>query len=89
MVEPGETCDDGNTDNRDGCSSGCVIDCVYVDEAGPSVPTDPIGTHTCRCGDGIINGDEECDGSDPKQGIYCSDRCELETIVLPEDPTDG
>ncbi len=47
------------------------------------------GCSDAVCGNGIVEEGEECDGSDPKNGIYCSDTCELEVIIEPQDPTDG
>jgi len=51
-VDGGETCDDENTTDGDGCSSICATEDGYVCEGAPSV---------CRalvCGDSIIEGSE-------------------------------
>ncbi len=50
-VESGETCDDGNLTNGDGCDSSCQEE------------DDPIEI-TPECGNGIIEAGEECDGGD-------------------------
>lgn len=71
VLDPGEECDDGNTNNGDGCNAICQI------EAGWQCPTPgqacvPCGTDIANgcdagaigyCGDGIIqtNLGEECD----------------------------
>src|SRR5512146_1476681 len=56
-LEPGEFCDDGNTDDDDGCSG----DCTTVD---PDYDCSAVG-ETCTkvviCGDGVLQGDEACD----------------------------
>src|SRR5207244_2522412 len=33
IVEPGEECDDGNTEESDGCTSACIV--VAIDPPGP------------------------------------------------------
>ncbi len=50
----GETCDDGNAIDGDGCSATCLI------ETGTSCATEPT---LCgpTCGDGIRQAGEECD----------------------------
>jgi len=54
----GEQCDDGNTVNGDGCSSTCR------NETPP-----PSG-----CGDGVVNGTEECDGGGSETAT-CNTNC--------------
>lgn len=65
----GEECDDGNTDNDDGCSDECVLEdgfeCEIVEDASVCVPT--------ICGDGVVNGDEECDD----ENVVTLDGCDL------------
>ena len=57
VLEPGETCDDGDTDTGDGCDASCGIENGFTcdTEVAPSVCT-PV------CGDGLIRGSEQCDG---------------------------
>ena len=52
IVEDLESCDDGNTQNSDGCDSGCATECGYDCSSG-----------RCQtfCGDGIKAGTEACD----------------------------
>ncbi|MBN1688679.1 MAG: hypothetical protein JW893_06225 [Candidatus Omnitrophica bacterium] len=61
-----EECDDGNTMDGDGCTATCVI------EEPP---------RQARCGDGIVENNEECDndivpeGATPLSGDGCSSTC--------------
>ncbi len=55
QLEIGEVCDDGNAGPGDGCDL-CGI------EAGWSCTTDSPSVCTPLCGDGMVLGDEECDG---------------------------
>lgn len=86
-VELGEECDDGNTNNGDGCSSNCLLEGA-------------VGSAVCGNG-GIckINADcqngavcsqvsfncvelgEACDDGNTKNGDGCSDHCRLEGSV--------
>jgi cysteine-rich repeat protein len=54
----GEQCDDGNTVNGDGCSSSC-----HTETPPPS-----------GCGDGVVNGTEECDGGGSETAT-CNTNC--------------
>lgn len=54
----GETCDDGNLENGDGCSNTCTVENMYTctkEEGKLSVCT-PI-----YCGNGRLDPGEECD----------------------------
>jgi cysteine-rich repeat protein len=69
----GETCDDGNASNYDGCSSLCQIETEYSTPASPGTPG-----QTNICGDGLyfrgvpndLGGVEACDLGD-QNGIPC------------------
>lgn len=55
-------CDDGNSHNGDGCSSGCTIESGY--ECDDSEPSDCYEI----CGDGKNLGFFECDDGDSNSG---------------------
>jgi len=74
QIDGGETCDDGNFTNGDGCSEQCTLECgngiVEGNEAcddGNLIDTDDC-TAACQaavCGDNIIfAGVEDCDGGE-------------------------
>ncbi|MBU1241834.1 hypothetical protein KKD52_08940 [Myxococcota bacterium] len=85
LRETGETCDDGNSEDNDGCTALCVPEAGWsCDEESPTVCT-PI------CGDGQVVGLEPCDGEDlgqktctsltpPYYGgtLACNDDCTLD-----------
>ena len=70
----GETCDDGNIINGDGCSDACIIECGYYCETGVTV-----ASHcTHRCGDGILHEDtEECDHGE--DSVCCDIACRIQS----------
>ena len=61
-----EECDDGNTDDGDGCSSACTVESGWE--------CDTQGCHTV-CGDGMIIGPEVCDDWNTDDGDGCSADC--------------
>ncbi|MBM3231507.1 DUF4215 domain-containing protein, partial [Candidatus Peregrinibacteria bacterium] len=63
--EPGETCDDSNTDGGDGCSSKCRI------EVAARIPA---------CGDGIRDSGETCDDGNTDSGDGCDSSCTKEPV---------
>ena len=69
ILDPGEQCDDGNTNNGDGCSATCQIETGWQCPA-PGQVCMPCGTNACdagpagHCGDGIVQTGEECDCGD-------------------------
>ena len=73
----GEECDDGNSENGDGCSASCKC------ESGL-----PNGDGTCEhgCGDGKFNADlgEQCDDGNVLSGDGCSSQCLCELPLLPD-----
>jgi len=86
----GEQCDDGNTDDDDGCSNQCRLP-VCGDGAqqgeeecddGNSIDTDFCDA-TCKlpvCGDGKQVGDEQCDdGDDTVPGDGCTN-CTIDPV---------
>lgn len=85
----GESCDDGNRQDGDGCSALCEIEDGYACASG--------GTCYASCGDGIVTADEQCDDGvnngpgygqcayDCTFGPYCGDG----VVDLPEECDDG
>jgi cysteine-rich repeat protein len=82
--EEGEACDDGNTDNNDGCSSICTIEEESDSDDDQKVETelsDPV------CGNGLQEGKEECDDGNTDNNDGCDQTCGIEltpktTIVV-------
>ena len=82
QVDTGETCDDGNLRNDDGCDQNCFSECGNgrLDGAEECDDGNRTNTDACTneclnavCGDGIIQtGIEECDG-----GFGCRDDCSM------------
>ena len=66
-----EGCDDGNTNNGDGCSSICQVENGYACVGAPSVCS-------IQCGDGITAGSETCDDGNTTAGDGCSATCTTE-----------
>lgn len=73
LVDAGESCDDGNTENGDGCSANCDLCGNGLTEAEEecddgNMAEDDFCTPECRlpaCGDGFLSASEECeDGTD-------------------------
>jgi fibro-slime domain-containing protein len=74
LLEPGEFCDDGNTNDGDGCSADCsAVDPDYdCSEVGQ--PCDLV----VICGNGILEGDELCDDLNTMAGDGCAADCSAE-----------
>ena len=92
-----ETCDDGNSEDGDGCSASCgreprcgdgIVDPGEACDDGNGEDGDGCSA-TCgrepRCGDGIVDAGEACDDGNPEDGDGCSSRCASEAcaIVVP------
>ncbi|MCE9624079.1 MAG: hypothetical protein K8R69_01300 [Deltaproteobacteria bacterium] len=81
VTEKGETCDDGNYADGDGCDHLCQ------NEAKLIFPVD-IG-----CGNGVVEKGEECDDGDDVDGDGCDHLCKFETkseaTVVPEASVDS
>jgi fibro-slime domain-containing protein len=72
-LEPGEFCDDGNTEDEDGCSADCAtvdgdFDCSVVGE--PCV-------QVVICGNGVLEGDELCDDKNTDDDDGCAADCSM------------
>lgn len=59
VVNYGESCDDGNTNDKDGCSSSCL-------KEGTAAPT---------CGNGTVAAGEQCDDGNLVGNDGCSEKC--------------
>lgn len=68
LVEPSETCDDGDTDDLDGCDASCEVEHGFSCEGEPSVCDS-------SCGDGVIASDEACDDGNSDDDDGCSADC--------------
>ena len=75
MLQTSEDCDDGNSDDGDGCDALCQLESGFVN----------------TCGDGVIDPDEECDGSDDECGAdgFCNDACTCSAFVCGDDERNG
>ena len=65
-ADKGETCDDGNKDDGDGCSQYCLLEDGYVCDGTVC---------TTVCGDGIIAGTEVCDDANTADNDGCKADC--------------
>ena len=83
--DPGEACDDGNTNNGDGCNSACLLEdgepCSDDSECASNA-CDTLGSNTCEpsdmCGNGTVESGEACDDGGTSNGDGCNSTCELE-----------
>lgn len=84
LIRGTETCDDGNGTSGDGCNELCAIenplaterDAWMCPEAGkPCVRT--------TCGNGVIEGTEQCDDQNNDSGDGCSPACRKEPKCPP------
>jgi cysteine-rich repeat protein len=90
IIDPGETCDDGNGVPGDGCENNCTATPSCGDGLinVPGETCDPPGlpgpnplqpgncSQTCTyCGDGIVNNAEACDDGNGVNGDGCENNC--------------
>lgn len=71
VVQSGEQCDDGDTDDNDGCAVNCSIEGGWFCTGEPSVCT-------LLCGNGSLDPGETCDDGDQTSGDGCSNACTVE-----------
>ena len=88
VTEAGETCDDGNTESDDGCSSVCQLEycgngCLENEEECDD--NNRVNGDGCtiictieKCGNSIFDIGEECDDGNSTNGDGCSKFCEIE-----------
>ncbi len=88
-IELGEQCDDGNTANGDGCSSGCQIEVAACGDGtvqsgeqcddGNTANGDGCSSgcqlEPPRCGDGRIDPGEQCDDGNTVDTDVCTNLC--------------
>jgi cysteine-rich repeat protein len=86
-IDVGESCDDGNLINGDGCSVICQNECgnAIIDQgeecdAGDANSQDPnapcrLNCTLPQCGDGIVDQDEECDDGNQNNDDECTSEC--------------
>jgi MYXO-CTERM domain-containing protein len=67
----GETCDDNNTTNNDGCDALCSVEGGFSCAGSPSVCT-------AICGDGLLNAGEACDDGNTANNDGCADNCSID-----------
>jgi cysteine-rich repeat protein len=93
VVDAGESCDDGNGVDADGCTNDCTIPNPRCGDGStdPGEGCDPPGYaagavgNVCRgdctvCGDGVVNGApgvEECDDGNLVDTDGCTNRCTI------------
>ena len=90
IVAGAEECDDKNKNNNDGCSSTCKLQTTTV-TVNPSsttpgkttiqnwkCPTPGVACTKTVCGDGIVEGTEQCDDGNTKALDGCSADCQWE-----------
>jgi hypothetical protein len=70
LEDSGEKCDDGNTENGDGCNRICQIEANYLCPNWGKPCEDQR-----RCGNGKLTSDETCDDGNTVSGDGCSADC--------------
>jgi cysteine-rich repeat protein len=67
VPEPGELCDDGNTNDTDGCRADCTYTCTQSSDCDDASPcTSDVcdeGTHTCLTTPDLVQDGEACEVS--------------------------
>lgn len=76
VIEFGESCDDGNTTNGDGCTAACAVQLGYACTGQPSVCT-----NTAVCGNSQVEVGEQCDDGNVTDGDGCSSTCQNEPCL--------
>ena len=78
-----EKCDDGNTNDHDGCSSACTIEpCNLNCSCDGWVHPWVNGSCSTLCGDSLLRGQEKCDDGNTNDHDGCSSTCTIEPCDL-------
>lgn len=86
VIDPGEECDDGNSIDGDGCTAACEMEAgpetICDDRADNDgdglvdcMDPDCLNVAFCLCGNGVVEGLEECDDGNNTDGDGCSSSC--------------
>ena len=86
LLEDGESCDDANTNDEDGCSADCVIEEGWSCQKAGKPCTKDEEPKEAECGDGKITDDEACDDANTADGDGCSSACAVEDGWTCEEP---
>ena len=75
----GETCDDGNVIDGDGCSSFCKVEDGWKCQANPMMNKSYCSREFSYCGNGVVDGRETCDDGFPlRNWDGCDVNCRIE-----------
>ncbi|MBN1610461.1 MAG: DUF4215 domain-containing protein [Polyangiaceae bacterium] len=75
VVDEAEACDDGNTEDGDGCSGDCsTVEPGYTCPSGGGM----CSLATRPCGNGKADANEECDDGNTSSADGCSANCKIE-----------
>jgi len=87
VVDAGEQCDDGNTNNTDACRNNCtlplcgdgILDAGEACDDGNTNNTDACRNNCTipRCGDGILDAGEQCDDGNTVDTDQCRNNCTI------------
>jgi cysteine-rich repeat protein len=85
VIETGEQCDDGNSDNLDDCRNDCMLPFCGDDilDPGESCDGTQLGDTACEscrpdctcCGDGLVDAEENCDDGNNDNNDSCANFC--------------
>jgi cysteine-rich repeat protein len=89
-IDPGESCDDGNSLDTDDCTTACIAascgdgivhEGVETCDDGNDVETDDCSTlcEDATCGNGNVDAGEECDDANAFDGDECRNGCIVAT----------
>lgn len=78
LIQPWEECDDGGTDNGDGCSPVCTVEPAWICPGFNVQPTQGCFQIPNGCGNGVRSFPEDCDDGNNEPGDGCSENCLVE-----------